>query len=67
MNMTHVSALLSHSEVVQLAATLLDADGNRCIHASTLLHVQVTGELLKPCSCEIFYQADGSADIRLIP
>lgn len=43
MNMTHVSALLSHSEVVQLTATLLDADGNRCIHASTLLHVQVTG------------------------
>lgn len=114
-NMAHVSGLLSHSEVVQLAVTLLDADGNHCIHASTLLHVQVTGarlaglengdladvtdytassrrasygqlmlylypqqtdapctvtvtgEMLKPCSCEILYKADGSADVRLIP
>lgn len=115
LNRTHVSKLLCHSKVVQLTVTLRDADGRRCIHASTLLHVQaagarlvllengdladvtdygsasrrayhgqlmlyllpdqadfpitvrITGELLKPCTCEVLYHADGSADVRLIP
>lgn len=66
-NMEYVSELTGTQPVVQLAATLLDLNGNRSYQSSNLLHIEITnGELLGLENGDLSDVTDYASDSRRV-